>query len=276
MDEVRRRGRVLGGAIAMALLGGAGIGWAVSAVRARRAAAEEAPGLKLVLNIAARRLHVYENGERTRTYTVSVGKPGHRTPVGSYRISRVEWNPWWHPPNSPWARGKKPTPPGPRNPMGRVKMYFRNLYFIHGTPETGTLGQAVSHGCVRMSNGNAIALARLVHEYGSPNVSKATIDRLVGNSKATRTIWLKRPIPFEVVSGAAEVHDGQLEIYATEGEIPARQVWDDAVRALAGAGFDLAALDRERLSVLVAQGLESTVTVSLDELRMATAPAGVR
>jgi hypothetical protein len=276
MDEVRRRGRVLGGAIAMALLGGAGIGWAVSAVRARRAAAEEAPGLKLVLNIAARRLHVYENGERTRTYTVSVGKPGHRTPVGSYRISRVEWNPWWHPPNSPWARGKKPTPPGPRNPMGRVKMYFRNLYFIHGTPETGTLGQAVSHGCVRMSNGNAIALARLVHEYGSPNVSKATIDRLVGNSKATRTIWLKRPIPFEVVSGAAEVHDGRLEIYATEGEIPARQVWDDAVRALAGAGFDLAALDRERLSVLVAQGLESTVTVSLDELRMATAPAGVR
>jgi hypothetical protein len=276
MDEVRRRGRVLGGAIAMALLGGAGIGWAVSAVRARRAAAEEAPGLKLVLNIAARRLHVYENGERTRTYTVSVGKPGHRTPVGSYRISRVEWNPWWHPPNSPWARGKKPTPPGPKNPMGRVKMYFRNLYFIHGTPETGTLGQAVSHGCVRMSNGNAIALARLVHEYGSPNVSKATIDRLVGNSKATRTIWLKRPIPFEVVSGAAEVHDGRLEIYATEGEIPARQVWDDAVRALAGAGFDLAALDRERLSVLVAQGLESTVTVSLDELRMATAPAGVR
>ncbi|HEX7050610.1 MAG TPA: L,D-transpeptidase [Longimicrobiales bacterium] len=176
-----------------------------------------APPLRLVLNLSARRLYVYEHGERTHSYTVAVGQPGHRTPTGNFRITRVVWNPWWRPPDRAWARGERPTPPGPNNPMGRVKMYFRDLYYIHGTPHTGTLGRAVSHGCVRMSNANAIALARLVHKYGSPGVSEETIDRLVAHSSRTRTIWLERPIPLEVVWGSAAVPDGSAGRYAVAG-----------------------------------------------------------
>ncbi len=168
--------------------------------------------MKIVVNTSTKKLHVYENGERTRTYTVAVGKKGHRTPTGTYSISRVIWNPWWRPPAREWARGKKVTPPGPNNPMGRVKMYFRELYFIHGTPHSGTLGQAVSHGCVRMSNSDAIELARLVHKYGG-GATTTLIDRLVNNSKATREIWLKRRIPVEIVAGNAGLGDGGADRY---------------------------------------------------------------
>ncbi len=207
-----RRGRGLLFALTLASL--FVVGLAIQAILpSARPAAEgaDAPALRLVLNLAARRLYVYENGKRTHTYVVSVGMPKHRTPTGRFRINHVVWNPWWRPPNSKWARGKKPVPPGPKNPMGRVKMYFRSMYYIHGTPETSTLGQPVSHGCVRMYNRDAIALARLVLSYGAPNVSEAQIDRLVENSKVTKTIWLKYPVPLQVISSSAEVEDDDLD-----------------------------------------------------------------
>jgi murein L,D-transpeptidase YcbB/YkuD len=91
-------------------------------------------GLHLVLNVAGNWLYVYDNGERTHTYSVSVGLPGYETPKGEYKMREVIWNPWWHPPNSDWARGRKPESPGPDNPMGRVKIHFAPLLYIHGTP----------------------------------------------------------------------------------------------------------------------------------------------
>jgi len=237
--------------------------------------APPAPGLRLVINLAARRLHVYENGKRTHTFTVAIGKEGHSTPRGTFHISRVIWNPWWHPPNRPWARGQKPTPQGPNNPMGRVKMYFLPLYYIHGTPHTGSLGQAASHGCVRLSNKNAIALARLVHKYGSPDLSSAQIDRIVANSKATRTIWLKRRIPVEIVSRSADVIDGRLEFYAVAAERTAEEVRSDALEALAAAGYDAAAVNEAELDALVNAAADGPVSSSLDALFAAPAAVGL-
>lgn len=231
----------------------------------------EAAGLRLVLNLTARRLYVYEGGERTHTYVVSVGKPGHRTPRGRFRIDHVVWNPWWNPPKSKWARGKKPTPPGPGNPMGRVKMYFRNMYYIHGTPETSTLGQPVSHGCVRMYNKDAIALARLVMSHGAPKVSEAKVDKLVANSKMTETINLQYVVPLQVIASSAGVDADQLEIDGSEDKLAEGVVWEDALRALAASGFDLDHLDRARLHELVRSGLQGPVTLPLAELRLAEA-----
>lgn len=203
------RVRTLAATLMVTALAGAGLD-------SRTAEREAAPGLRLVLNAAAYRLDVYEGGERTRSYTVAVGMPGHRTPSGSFRISKIIWNPWWNPPSRAWARDAQRTPPGPGNPMGRVKMYFRNLYFIHGTPNEASLGSAASHGCVRMANEDAIELARLVHRYGSPEVSRSTIDGLVEDSRDTRTIHLARPIPLEIVyGGAAAARPEPLELLGT-------------------------------------------------------------
>ena len=153
--------------------------------------------VRLELDRSANQLSVYRGEEQIRQYAVSVGKRGYETPLGSYRISHVVWNPWWHPPASKWARNKKVTPPGRNNPMGRAKLFFAPELYIHGTQKVERLGEPASHGCVRMANGDVIELARLVHEYGAPK-SSSTIDRLVANRKMTRQVWLKRKVPFRI------------------------------------------------------------------------------
>ena len=121
------------------------------------------PPLHLVLHTSSNRLDVFRGDDLEKSYTVSVGRPGYETPTGSYAISEVVWNPTWVPPNSGWAAGKSPKGPGePGNPMGRVKMFFSNMYYIHGTQDVGQLGEPVSHGCVRMSNSDAVELAQMV------------------------------------------------------------------------------------------------------------------
>jgi hypothetical protein len=157
--------------------------------------------------------------------------------------------------------------------MGRVKMYFRNMYYIHGTPHTSTLGQPVSHGCVRMYNKDAIALARLVISYGAPHVGETEVDRVATNSKLTKTMWLKSSVPLEVISSSADVDADQLEIDGSEDGLAEGTVWDDAVQALAAAGFDLKALDRDRLHELVRRGLQGPVSLPLAELRLADSRA---
>ena len=109
-----------------------------------------------MLNIPASRIDVYERGRRTKTYEVSAGAREFSTPPGKYRVSQVTWNPWWHPPKSEWARNEKPTPPGLNNPMGRVKLNFAPLLYIHGTPWVDDLGTPASHGCIRMRDRDLI------------------------------------------------------------------------------------------------------------------------
>ena len=70
---------------------------------------------------------------------------------GRFQI-QVKWrNPWWYPPNSRWARGQKPIPPGPNNPLGTRWMGLSSPGVgIHGTPNPASIGYSVSHGCIRM------------------------------------------------------------------------------------------------------------------------------
>ncbi|HEX6939985.1 MAG TPA: L,D-transpeptidase [Longimicrobiales bacterium] len=126
------------------------------------------PGMRLRVDLSERRLYVIEEGETVKSYPIAVGLPSHPTPTGSFRTGRIVWNPGWNPPNSPWARGERPRAPGdPKNPMRGVKIYFREpSYFIHGTNDPGSIGEAASHGCIRMTEGDAKNLARRIEAAG--------------------------------------------------------------------------------------------------------------
>jgi lipoprotein-anchoring transpeptidase ErfK/SrfK len=50
-------------------------------------------------------------------------------------------------------------------------IFFRSGYTIHGTAEIRNLGRAVSHGCVRLSPGNARSLFELVQSHGRQNTT---------------------------------------------------------------------------------------------------------
>ena len=234
----------------------------------QRAETVAAPALRLVLNIPAYRLDVYEDGELTRSYRVAVGAASYPTPVGSYAISRVEWNPWWRPPQSRWARGKQPEPPGPANPMGRVKLYFLELYYLHGTPVRGSIGEPASHGCVRMLNEDAIELARLVHEYASPGLTSSQVDAILADSRRTRVIGLARPVPLEVRYDVVEVREGELVVHPdVYGRMGPGGVRERALQALAAAGVSPGRGRETRLAEVGRGGRGSeSVSVPIDEL----------
>jgi lipoprotein-anchoring transpeptidase ErfK/SrfK len=142
---------------------------------------------------------VVERGEVTRVYEVTVGKPAHPTPTGAYRISWVEWNPSWTPPNSRWARGKRAVGPGPDNPMGRVKMYFRGpAYYVHGTALDQEIGEASSHGCVRLRNDDVIDLAQLVMEHGGEPRPASWFRRVIDRFRDTQRVTLSTPVPIRI------------------------------------------------------------------------------
>jgi murein L,D-transpeptidase YcbB/YkuD len=252
--------------------GGAGVNHAYNLSRAEEPITSSSR-LHLVLNVAGNRLHVYEDGERTRSYTVSVGKRGHETPAGEYRIRQVIWNPWWHPPNSAWARGRKPAPPGPDNPMGRVKLHFAPLLYIHGTEETQSLGSPASHGCVRMRNADLIELTRLVHRYASPAVSTGLLDELESSPRSTRTIRLATAVRFTANYNVAAVEDGFLIIYPDVYGLVRKQIRDEVESVLKENGVDPRTVHRPTLDRLVEKSGTRRVAISLDDLR--TGSAGI-
>jgi hypothetical protein len=255
--------------VAAALLaGGAGASHAASPDPDRHNGVEiSQDGLHLVLNVAGNWLFVYEDGELTRTYSVSVGLPGYETPPGEYRIGHVNWNPWWRPPNSEWARGRTAEPPGsPTNPMGRVKIHFAPLLYIHGTPEAEALGYPASRGCVRMRNDDAIELARLIHSYASPGVAVRTLDQLEAAPTMDRTIRLNRPVRFTAHYEVATIENGHLVIYPDIYGRMKQDLRSQVEATLKRNGVDLRRVNIEHLERLVEKGATRRVVIALDEL----------
>ncbi len=87
-----------------------------------------------------------------RRFGVATGSSEYPTPLGNYSIATKQMNPWWiPPPDSEWAKGEKPVPPGPGNPLGTRWMGLTApLVGIHGTPDAASIGYSASHGCIRM------------------------------------------------------------------------------------------------------------------------------
>ena len=224
------------------------------------------PPLHLVVNIPAYRLEVLAGDSVVRTVTLAPGMARYPTPRGSFTITRVEWNPWWIPPDSPWAAHERPTPPGATNPMGRVKLYFQPLYFLHGTPAGKSIGTAASHGCVRMANCDAVALAELVMRAGGTSLSDDEISRLPDDTTHTRMVELHDPIPLEIRYDLAEVHDGRLCVYRDIYGLAKRPRIADAYAALAAAGIDTATVDAARMRTLVTRIKQAGNSIPLDSL----------
>lgn len=163
--------------------------------------------LMLRINLPSYRLEVWDGGERIRSYPATIGAPSFPTPTGGYTITRIEWNPSWTPPDSRWARGKQKVGPGPSNPMGRVKLQFDRLLYVHGTSRTEQLGGAHSHGCIRLSNEDALDLARLV-ALRTGALSPEEIAALEANPRRTRSVRVPGGVPIRIRYGLSEDGDG--------------------------------------------------------------------
>ena len=108
-------------------------------------------GPVIVIRRGSNALHLYDGMRSWRVFPVATGQASYPTPLGRFTIV-VKWrNPWWYPPSSPWAKGRKPVPPGPGNPLGTRWMGLSAPGVgIHGTPDAASIGYSASHGCIRM------------------------------------------------------------------------------------------------------------------------------
>ena len=179
------------------------VGAAVPAVAGSGDAAsarEDAAAFSITIDLSDRKLYVMEGEDIVDSYSVAVGKPQHPTPRGSFAARRIVWNPRWVPPNERWARDKRPRAPGdPRNPMGRVKIFFSDPdYYIHGTRDVDSLGEAESHGCVRMRNSDVIALAKRVMAHGGARRDPTWFRRVLNRVTRTQEVRLSDPVPVRV------------------------------------------------------------------------------
>jgi hypothetical protein len=139
-------------------------------------------GSYLVLDRRQRLLLVLEGGQERRRFPVGVGRPGWETPVGRFAVIELARDPTWEHP----VTGQH-IPPGPANPLGsrwigfhrdcegRAGFNGREHLVVkgcvsagfHGTPQRDSVGQAVSHGCVRLLDEHVRELFELV-EMGTP------------------------------------------------------------------------------------------------------------
>lgn len=116
----------------------------------------------IIVSFADRRLYYVHRTGGALSYPIGVPS-GRATWAGTLRVSRKAVNPGWTPTAS--MRRENPKLPGhvkggdPRNPLGVRALYLGNtLYRIHGTDAPWTVGQNVTHGCIRLYNNDVIDL----------------------------------------------------------------------------------------------------------------------
>jgi L,D-transpeptidase catalytic domain len=130
-------------------------------------------GPAIVIRRASNELFLYRGpgpkGMRVeRRFGVATGMASYPTPLGSFTLVDKQRDPWWYPPDSDWAVGAQPVPPGPGNPLGTRWMGLSEpLIGIHGTPDAASIGYSASHGCIRMLVSEAEWLFERVEE-GTP------------------------------------------------------------------------------------------------------------
>lgn len=127
-------------------------------------------GPVIVIRRYSNSLTLYDGRRAVRVLGVATGQARYPTPTGTFSIAVKQYHPWWYPPDSDWARGLKPVPPGPGNPLGTRWMGLSAWGVgIHGTPDAASIGYSASHGCIRMRIPDAEWLFQRV-EVGTPVV----------------------------------------------------------------------------------------------------------
>lgn len=106
---------------------------------------------EIILNIAAKKVILYSNGQVIKEYPVGVGTPVTPTPLGEFKIVRRIHNPAWVNP----YRQSKVIAPGEKNPIGHYWLGFAmnkksQEFGFHATDDLSSVGQASTHGCIRL------------------------------------------------------------------------------------------------------------------------------
>jgi len=123
----------------------------------------------VVVSKSASALTVVDAAGRTVFYApVTTGSEHDPLPLGEWKVTAVQFSPTFrYNPALFWdadpTHTKATIPAGPNSPVGLVWIDLsKEHYGLHGTSEPSTIGRTESHGCVRLTNWDALRVAALV------------------------------------------------------------------------------------------------------------------
>ena len=117
------------------------------------------------VDVKTNMLGVFEGDKIIAAYPVTVGSTQTATPIGEWKVRGVAKLPTFRYDEQMLKRGERSNnfhmlPPGPNSPVGVVWIALNKRGIgIHGTDEPNTIGQAASHGCIRLANWDIVRLA---------------------------------------------------------------------------------------------------------------------
>lgn len=208
---------------------------------------EETPQIEEVfieVNIPATEMTLFEGGAPLFKRKVAIGQGVYPTPVQESFIKRIEWNPWWYPPpDAPWAKGAKPTPPGPGNPLGLVKIPLSAEILFHGTNKDWSVGHPASHGCMRMHNRDVTELAWFLQERFSEKRDPALREIYAKNHGTTYNVQLSSQVPVRIVYRPVSAQADFLMFYPDHYHRVTANKKGAIITELLRAGYDISVFD---------------------------------
>jgi lipoprotein-anchoring transpeptidase ErfK/SrfK len=124
-----------------------------------------APKTSVKVDVKTNMLGVFEGDKIIAAYPVTVGSRQTTTPIGEWKVRGVAKLPTFRYDEQMLKHGQRSKnfrilSPGPNNPVGVVWIALNKRGIgIHGTDDPNTIGQAVSHGCIRLANWDVVRLA---------------------------------------------------------------------------------------------------------------------
>src|SRR5262245_37242462 len=153
---------------------------------------------RIVVNIPAFRMDLFENGNLVKSYKIGIGYPEFPLAQGLRKAQEIIINPTWTPPDEPWVAKMGRTPGehieagSPDNPLGPIKIPLGMAALIHGGKSPAKLGTFASHGCVGLTTPQVKDFAKLLAKATGTEIADATLEKYLKDRTTTKSLRLKQ------------------------------------------------------------------------------------
>ena len=176
---------------------------------------------RVVVNIPAYRMDVFDNGNLVKSYAITIGYPEFPLPTGTRKAQEILFNPTWTPPDESWVEspngkvkvGQKIAAGDKLNPLGVLKIPIGGPSLIHGGKSSAKLGTFGSHGCVGLVDPDAMDFANRLAELAGKDLSDSNVASYEKDKKTTHDIRLPKPVTVELRYETIVADSGNLDIY---------------------------------------------------------------
>jgi hypothetical protein len=175
---------------------------------------------RIVINIPAFRMDLFESGQLIKSYLIGIGYPEFPLPSGLRRAEQIIFNPPWTPPDSEWVEKDKRIKPGKTikpgdrlNPLGVMKVPIGLPSLIHGGKAPSKIGSFASHGCVGLTNAQAKDFVLHLARLGGAELTPSQVAKFEKMRTKSETVKLPNPVPVELRYETIIIEDGAVHIH---------------------------------------------------------------